>query len=192
MSFKLYFWLKIKKISMLVLGFHSKDRKSMKDKSSISNPKENRGCPPLTASRTSVDCVQVSLGPSIQYIPLRVYRTGGFNAMYVKYPCGHVRLNRPIWRRFSYVYNQHKTHFRTWQCIWGTIHANRPWNALQIITLYLFFYLWLYPAFEFILIYKYLISIRLSFTFTKSFSSTTYPWTEIFHRCRRHFSDVSG
>ena len=25
-------------------------------------------------------CVEISLGPSIQYIPLRVYRAGGFNA----------------------------------------------------------------------------------------------------------------
>ena len=72
---------KIKKIPMLVLGLHSKDRKSTKDKANISNPKVNRGCPLLTVSHTSADCVEISLGPSIQYIPLRVYRTGGFNAM---------------------------------------------------------------------------------------------------------------
>ena len=63
---------------MLVLGLHIKDRK---DKANISNPKVNRGCPPLTANCTSADCVQISLGSSLQYIPLRVYRTGGFNAM---------------------------------------------------------------------------------------------------------------
>ena len=55
-----------KKISMLVLGLHSKDRKSTRDKANISNPKVNRGCPPLTANRTSADCVQISLGPTIQ------------------------------------------------------------------------------------------------------------------------------
>ena len=63
---------------MLVLGLGSKDRKSTKDKANIGNPKVNRGCPPLTANRTSADCDENSLGPSIQYIPLRVYRTGGF------------------------------------------------------------------------------------------------------------------
>ena len=45
-----------KKISMLVLGLHSKDRKSARNKANISNPKVNRGCPPLTAIRTSADC----------------------------------------------------------------------------------------------------------------------------------------
>ena len=66
------------KISMLLLGLHSKDRTSIKHKANTSNPKINRGCPPLTANHT---CVQISLGPSIQYMRLGVYRTGGFNAM---------------------------------------------------------------------------------------------------------------
>ena len=44
-------------------------------------PNENWGCAPLTANRTSADCVQISLRPSIPYIPLGVYHTGGFNAM---------------------------------------------------------------------------------------------------------------
>ena len=82
-SFKWYFWQK-QKISMLVLGLHSKDRKSTRDKAIISNPKVNRGCPPLTANRSSADCVQISLGPSIKHITLRVYPTGGgvgFNTM---------------------------------------------------------------------------------------------------------------
>ena len=51
------------------------------DKANINNPKVNRGCAPLTANRTSADCVQISLGPSMPYIPLGVYHTGGFNAM---------------------------------------------------------------------------------------------------------------
>ena len=67
---------------MLVLGLHSKDRKFTRDKAYISYPKVHRGCPPLTAKCISADCVQISLGPSIQYIPLRVYHTGGFNAMH--------------------------------------------------------------------------------------------------------------
>ena len=61
---------------MLVLGLHSKDRKYTRDKASISYHKVNRGCPSLTENRTATDCVQISLGPSIQYIPLRVYHTG--------------------------------------------------------------------------------------------------------------------
>ena len=72
---------KNKKILIWVLGLHSKDRKSTGVKANMSNPKVNRGCTPLTANRTSADCVQISLGPSIPYIPLRVYHTGGFNAM---------------------------------------------------------------------------------------------------------------
>ena len=54
---------------------------STRDKASISNPKVNRGCAPLTDNRTSADCVQISFGPSIPYIPLGVYHTGRFNAM---------------------------------------------------------------------------------------------------------------
>ena len=73
---------KNKKISMSVLGLNSKDRKSTRDKANISNPKVNRGCAPLTANRTSADCGQISLGPSIPYIPLGVYHAGGFNAMW--------------------------------------------------------------------------------------------------------------
>ena len=71
---------------MLVLGLQYKDKKSTKDKANISNTKVNRDCPPLTANHTSADCVQISLGPSIQYIPLSVYRTGGFQR-YDKYLC---------------------------------------------------------------------------------------------------------
>ena len=72
---------KNKKILKWVLGLNSNDRKSTKDKANISNPKVNRGCAPLTANHTSADCVQISLGPSIPYIPLGVYHTGRFNAM---------------------------------------------------------------------------------------------------------------
>ena len=79
-SFKWYFWQK-SKIFMSVLGLNSKDRKSTRDKANISNPKVNRGCAPLTANRISADCVQISLGPSIPYITLGVYHTGGFNTM---------------------------------------------------------------------------------------------------------------
>ena len=71
---------------MLVLGAHNKDRKSTKDKANIGNPKVNRGCPPLTANRISADCVENSLGPSVQYIPLGVYHTGSFNAMSIVTP----------------------------------------------------------------------------------------------------------
>ena len=68
------------KILMSVLELNSKDRKSTGDKANISNPQVNRGCAPLRANRTSADCVQISLGPSIPYISLGVYHTGRFNA----------------------------------------------------------------------------------------------------------------
>ena len=77
-------FLTLIKTSKLVLGPHSKDRKYSSDKANIGNPKVNRvnsGCPPLTANRIWTDCDQTSPGPSIQYIPLGVYQTGGFNAM---------------------------------------------------------------------------------------------------------------
>ena len=64
-----------------ILNQHE-DRKSTGDKANISNPKVNRGCAPLTANRTSADCVQISLGPSIPYILLGVYHTGRSNAMF--------------------------------------------------------------------------------------------------------------
>ena len=63
------------------MGLNSKDRMSARDKANISNPKVNRDCAPLTANRTSTDCVQISLAPLIPYIPLGVYHTGRFNAM---------------------------------------------------------------------------------------------------------------
>ena len=85
---------------MSILGLNSKDRKSIRDKANISNPKVNRGCAPLTANRISADCVQNSLGPSIPYIPLEVYHTGGFNAMenFVKmttfsFQCSYTQLS---------------------------------------------------------------------------------------------------
>ena len=64
-----------------MLGAQSKDGKYSGDKANIGNPKVNSGCPPLTANRTWTDCDQNSPGPSIQYIPLGVYHTGGFNAI---------------------------------------------------------------------------------------------------------------
>ena len=62
-------------------GSTAKTGSLTRDKANISNPKVNRGCAPLTANRTSADCVQIALGPSIPYIPLGVYHTGRFNAM---------------------------------------------------------------------------------------------------------------
>ena len=72
---------------MSVLGLNNKDSKSTRDKANISNPKVNRGCAPLTANCTSADCVQISLGPSIPYVPLGVHHTGEFNAMYINKAC---------------------------------------------------------------------------------------------------------
>ena len=47
-----YTFDKNKKISMLVLELHSKDRTSTKDKANIGNPKVNRGCPPTASQQT--------------------------------------------------------------------------------------------------------------------------------------------
>ena len=66
---------------MLVLEPHGNNRKYSRDKANIDNPKVNRGCPPLTANRTSADCVEITPGPSIHHIPLGFYHTGGFNAL---------------------------------------------------------------------------------------------------------------
>ena len=89
---------------MLVLGLHSKGSKSIRDKANKSNPKVNRVCPPLTANRTSADCVQISLGPS-KHIPLRVYHTGGFNAMcsYLVNANGLIRCKNWCWPYFKNV-----------------------------------------------------------------------------------------
>ena len=105
------------KILMSVLGLNSKDRKSTRDKANISNPKVNRGCVPLTTNCISADCLQISLGPSIPYIPLGVYHTGGFNPMLcsVMIICP-LALNwltngpnsGPVWN--AYLWNHH-THF---------------------------------------------------------------------------------
>ena len=70
-----------KKILMSVLGLNSNDRKSTGEKANINNPKVNRCCAPLTANRISVDCVQISPGPSIPYTPPGLYHTGRFNAI---------------------------------------------------------------------------------------------------------------
>ena len=62
-------------------GAPSKDMGSTREKANTGNSKVNNGCPPLTANLTSADCLENSPGPSIQYIPLVVYHTEGFNAM---------------------------------------------------------------------------------------------------------------
>ena len=80
-SFKRYFDIKKKSVLVLVLQPGGKDRKYPRDKVNIGNPKLNRGCASLTANRTLADCMEITLGPSIQHIPLGVYRTEGFNAM---------------------------------------------------------------------------------------------------------------
>ena len=84
-----------------VLGLKSKHRKSSMDKANISNPKVNRGCASLTVNRTSADCVQISLGPTISYIPLGVYHTGGFNAM----GPGEFPTQRPVTRSFDVFFD---------------------------------------------------------------------------------------
>ena len=106
---KWYFWQKWK-ILMSVLGLNSKDGKSTRDKANISDPKVNRGCAPLTASRISADCVQISLGPSIPYIPLGVYHTGGFNAMFNTF-CTMCNLYS-LCRKMP---NMKNISFRTWR-----------------------------------------------------------------------------
>ena len=79
-SFKWFFYINKKK-SVLVLGPRGKDGKYPRDKAIAGNPKVNRGCPSLTAYHTLADCMEITLGPSIQHIPLGVYHTGGLKAM---------------------------------------------------------------------------------------------------------------
>ena len=52
-------------------GKDNKDRKSTGDKANISNPKLNRGCPPLTANHTSADCANFT------WTLNTIYSTGG-------------------------------------------------------------------------------------------------------------------
>ena len=69
------FWTNMNFLKILYV---CEDRKSTRDKANINNQQMLTS---LTANPTPADCVQISLGPSIQYIPLRVYHTGGFDAM---------------------------------------------------------------------------------------------------------------
>ena len=96
---------------------HSKDRKSTKDKENISNPNVNRGCPPLTANRTSADCVQISLRPPIPYIPRRVYRTRGFNAMNMWFSSPYVAIQMLPYYQFEPL-----------EQTWKTTHFFHSWN----------------------------------------------------------------
>ena len=66
---------------MPVLRAHGKDGKYYRDKANEGNPKVNKGCPPLTTNHTSAGCMENSPGPSMQYIPLVFFQTGGFNDM---------------------------------------------------------------------------------------------------------------
>ena len=90
---------------ILVLGLHRKERNSTRDKSNIGNPKINKGCAPLTANRTWADCEESFFGPSIKYIPLRVYHIGGFHAMYLSdYIIGNRNITRfSIYKRSNPV-----------------------------------------------------------------------------------------
>ena len=70
-------WIKIH----FDMGPHGKDREYPRDRANIGNPKVNRHCPPLAASRISADCAENTLGPPIQYIPLPVCHTGDIYAI---------------------------------------------------------------------------------------------------------------
>ena len=89
---------------MLLLGSHSKGRKSTRDKANLGNPEVSRGCPPLTANRTSAECGENPLGPSVQYIPLGVYLIGGFNAMRSQLLCSFKYLAKLVFI-FNWVQN---------------------------------------------------------------------------------------
>ena len=95
-------------------GADSSERKSTWDKANISNPKVNRGCAPLTANHISADNVQVSLGPSIPYIPLGVYHTGGFNALL------SIRNNFPLPEH----YQNQTTNMYVCSCAKASCHKN--------------------------------------------------------------------
>ena len=60
---------------------HAKDGMYSRDRANISNSKVSRRCLPLTANRTSADCMENTPGPPVQHIQMGVYHTGGFSAM---------------------------------------------------------------------------------------------------------------
>ena len=120
----------------------------------MSNPRVNRGCAPLTANRTSADCVQISLGPSIPYITVGVYLTGRYNAMielwlsfelhgickhctifWIVYPQG-VIIKMQFWNTFFIIYIKNIFKVSTCTCfswdlpdkIWTLIKGHSWWN----------------------------------------------------------------
>ena len=82
-------------------GDSQKGRKYSRDKANIDNLEVNIGCPPLTANRTSADCVEHTPGPSVQRIPLGVSNTGCFYFLYIE--CLYWMYNQPalIWLALS-------------------------------------------------------------------------------------------
>ena len=64
---------KNKNKSMWVLEPHGKHRKLSGDRANTGNPKVNRCCPSLTVNRHSANCVEITLGPSVQHNLLWVY-----------------------------------------------------------------------------------------------------------------------
>ena len=130
---------KMKNIVLLVLGLNSKDRKSTRDKANISYPKVNRGCTPLTANRTSADCVQISLGRSIPYIPLGVYRTGRFNAMHQIYLPTTKTITWLIQcLRFNIVI------YRLYQSITSRLYSAIPFWGLSLISKFYIRFIYIY------------------------------------------------
>ena len=67
---------------MLVLRPHGRGRMFSRDRASIGNPRLNIGFPTHNANCATIDRMEITLGPSIQHIPLGFYHTGGFNAMW--------------------------------------------------------------------------------------------------------------
>ena len=122
--------LDIKKI-MLVLVHHGKDRMFSRDRASISNPKLNICFPSLTDNSATTDCMEITLGPSIQHIPLGFYHTGGFNAIW------NISF---LWRRYkdSARHRLWKFHVINLQCV-SCIHVRAKCGHLLGKSFFLYF-----------------------------------------------------
>ena len=116
---------------MLVLGPYGKDRKYSRNKANICNPNVNRDCPSLATNRTSADCVENTLVPSIQHIPLGVYHTGVFNSMRYRQPAiNQLRSDRWLTRRTIYIHIYYI-------CIYTHIHTHTHTHTYIYIHMYL-------------------------------------------------------
>ena len=126
---------------MLELGPYRKDRKSTWDKTSMGDIKVNRGCTPFTANRTLADCVENYRWLSVQYIPLGLYHTGDFNAMYFIVVRPWLMSNISI-KMTSQQGRWYDCHFLVVWRIWAKLYTH-PHTQIYIYV-YIYIYIYIY------------------------------------------------